>query len=634
MLYSPARSRSLEANRLQLVPDCVTMPRLDVLCLRNNAIKVVPARITALAPTLVELDLSNNFLSALPDEIGSLRRLRQLSVGRNLLYQLPDSIGELRSSLKLLWVQHNRLTRLTDAVCKLVKLEDLNLFDNRLSQLPTAISALTQLKFLSIGYNRFEALAPALFTMPSLETLHVQQNRLRSLPDLSATALATTAALPTAPKAPQRADGGFLGSFFEIVKLPMLSSPAPANGADGASTASPRPSGASGGPSPRTSNIAPGPPPTKSALRVVWLSGNDALCAAGVPQQLLTLPRIREIRIRTNKHGRSVRSPSVDEVLSSILQLRDDHHHHQGRNPSPASPVNRRVSRRESGGYENSYDYRRQRRESGGLDYSGSRGGSPQYGRDESPNATPPTGRPPPEPILRPPGGTPPIMRPPGGTPPIMRPPGGTPPIMRPPGGTPPIMRPPGGTPPIMRPPGGTPPILRPPSAPSPAGMWSTSIPAPAMMRPTAPSPAGMHSGTPMLPSQWPMDRNASPSHSNGSSPIGSSPPPQPFNEASFSPRPMRGSHASGPRRFFGLPIHRRMPRSVRSVSNRPPASPQQVLQGNDYSASNVRRVSFETIDEGRRAQLAARRTPDTRGFLPFGFARRPPRARSPISRL
>ena len=144
----------------------------------------------------------HEILTYLPDSIGELKQLTELSILLGQITVLPVVIGQLTSLTKLI-IQSNQLTELPD-LSALVSLTFLNISGNRLTSLPDLskmvsmmelyvssnrltelqdLSTMTSLKQLLVGNNRLTSL-PALHTATSLKTLCVNDNQLVSIPEL------------------------------------------------------------------------------------------------------------------------------------------------------------------------------------------------------------------------------------------------------------------------------------------------------------------------------------------------------------------------------------------------------------------------------------------------------------------
>jgi hypothetical protein len=101
---------------------------------------------------LLNLDLRNNRLTALPASIGNLTALTDIELGNNRLTALPESIGNLTALTKLV-VWANRLTSLPESIGKLAALVDIDVSDNRLRALPEQLSSIPGLKGIEIVGN-------------------------------------------------------------------------------------------------------------------------------------------------------------------------------------------------------------------------------------------------------------------------------------------------------------------------------------------------------------------------------------------------------------------------------------------------------------------------------------------------
>ena len=98
------------------------------------------------------VDLGGLGLTSLPEEIGQLTAVAQLSLRGNQLTSLPATIGQL-TNLRQLSLADNQLTSLPATIGQLTQLTHLNLRNNQLTQLPAEITALNQLEMLQLQGN-------------------------------------------------------------------------------------------------------------------------------------------------------------------------------------------------------------------------------------------------------------------------------------------------------------------------------------------------------------------------------------------------------------------------------------------------------------------------------------------------
>lgn len=151
------RSIDVGGNALTELPDwflsalALRAGRLEVLNAAGNAISSVPESLGGIS-SLVLLGLRSNRLTRLPESIGRLKRLKELYVTDNALESLPESLGECSSLVKL-QASHNRLTRLPASLGKLGRLELMRVACCRLEELHPAVLTAPRLAWLSLGGN-------------------------------------------------------------------------------------------------------------------------------------------------------------------------------------------------------------------------------------------------------------------------------------------------------------------------------------------------------------------------------------------------------------------------------------------------------------------------------------------------
>ena len=151
--------------------------RLKLAC----ALSEFPREIFDLADSLEILDLSGNALSALPDDLPRLHKLRILFCSDNPFIELPAIVGQC-AALEMVGFKANRI-RTVPAAALSPKLRWLILTDNRIAELPPEIGRCTRLQKLMLAGNQLRSLPPEMANCTGLELLRIAANRLTELPD-------------------------------------------------------------------------------------------------------------------------------------------------------------------------------------------------------------------------------------------------------------------------------------------------------------------------------------------------------------------------------------------------------------------------------------------------------------------
>ena len=191
-------------------PSLFTLANLTVLNLSFNAITRFPKEISVLNHLQV-LNLRDNLLKSIPAaSIGSMTNLRVLSLFRNRLTEIPRTLLQLQH-LRILDLGYNLITSLPDCSPKatinnaaaattttttaggalatdkqlpmLPALQSLNLEHNRLQQLPSVYaSSLRHLRWLSLAHNQLSLLPFELCNLTELLHLDLDGNTLSTIP--------------------------------------------------------------------------------------------------------------------------------------------------------------------------------------------------------------------------------------------------------------------------------------------------------------------------------------------------------------------------------------------------------------------------------------------------------------------
>ncbi|AOR70732.1 protein kinase [Burkholderia stabilis] len=140
-----------------------------------------PREIFDLADTLEVLDLTGNALTALPDDLPRLHRLRILFASGNRFTEFPDVLGAC-TQLDMIGFKANRIRTVPRRSLPRA-LRWLILTDNEIDALPAEIGACSRLQKLMLAGNRLRALPAEMAACRALELVRLSANRLDDLPD-------------------------------------------------------------------------------------------------------------------------------------------------------------------------------------------------------------------------------------------------------------------------------------------------------------------------------------------------------------------------------------------------------------------------------------------------------------------
>jgi hypothetical protein len=171
----------LSYNNLTDIPECIgNFINLQVLYLHDNKLTTLPESICNLT-NLEELCLAFNKLTTLPESIGNLINLKISNFYNNKLSTLPESIGNL-TNLKTLSLPYNNLTTLPESIGNLTNLQSLHFYDNQLTTLPTSIGNLTNLQSLHFYDNQLTTLPSSIGNLIHLRHIHYYNNLIEYIP--------------------------------------------------------------------------------------------------------------------------------------------------------------------------------------------------------------------------------------------------------------------------------------------------------------------------------------------------------------------------------------------------------------------------------------------------------------------
>ncbi|XP_074660755.1 malignant fibrous histiocytoma-amplified sequence 1 homolog [Tubulanus polymorphus] len=154
------------------------IPKLKKLDLENTMINNIPSSANR---TLRELYLNGNFFSEIPTAVLNMAALAVLEISDNYLKAIPHEI-QLATGLKSLKMNNNQIEKLPKAVCSMTSLGVLELGGNRLQKLPRDIGNLRHLRKLILDRNELRILPDSTCDLANLDTLDLTANQIAELP--------------------------------------------------------------------------------------------------------------------------------------------------------------------------------------------------------------------------------------------------------------------------------------------------------------------------------------------------------------------------------------------------------------------------------------------------------------------
>jgi len=196
--WTQVTSLDLSNNWLTRIPDFSQIfPNLEILCLQKNQIKEIPD--FASLPKLENINLSDNLLTEIPDFSG-LPCLKTLEVESNRLLCIPNF--SRIPDLECLSIYNNKITKVPDFT--LPNLVTLRVSKNQVTTLPnltgcpalinfsasqnliTDISILTHCRHLEKLYlSNSKITSVPDFDLPNLSHLYIDGNEIREIPNFS-----------------------------------------------------------------------------------------------------------------------------------------------------------------------------------------------------------------------------------------------------------------------------------------------------------------------------------------------------------------------------------------------------------------------------------------------------------------
>lgn len=167
---------------LKKVPPSIhQLVNLETLDISNNQLTTLPKEIGTLK-NLKHLNLRNNrLLKVLPSEIGSLEQLEYLGFEGSKVSKIPNTIGNCKKLTKIVG-NACEIETLPAEIGKCIELKDVNLSYNKIDSIPSELGMLYNLKKLSLGGNKISSLPSSFENLDKLLFCGLGHNQFKTFP--------------------------------------------------------------------------------------------------------------------------------------------------------------------------------------------------------------------------------------------------------------------------------------------------------------------------------------------------------------------------------------------------------------------------------------------------------------------
>jgi predicted outer membrane repeat protein len=169
-------------NITELPENLGYLAELKILEFKNNQIITIPNSIEFLV-NLDSLDLSNNNLTNLSTGFSELEDLNLLNLSGNDIENYPTVIDSI-FSLNILNLSNNNIQFVSDNINNLENLYSLNLSNNNIEQLPEDLSSLININYLDISNNEITDIPNSFISFSQLQKFYAQNNEISSVPNI------------------------------------------------------------------------------------------------------------------------------------------------------------------------------------------------------------------------------------------------------------------------------------------------------------------------------------------------------------------------------------------------------------------------------------------------------------------
>jgi len=177
-----ATTLDLSGKGITEIPECIgQLTNLQQLSFADNQITEIPEFIGHLS-NLKKLIIGKNEITEIPGCITQLTNLNFLGLGENQITNIPKFIGQL-NNLQVLNLWKNKITEISECVGQLNKIYFLNLWKNKITKIPECIGQLVNIQELYLDDNQIIEIPKCISQLTNLKNLDLGDNQITEIPE-------------------------------------------------------------------------------------------------------------------------------------------------------------------------------------------------------------------------------------------------------------------------------------------------------------------------------------------------------------------------------------------------------------------------------------------------------------------
>ena len=162
----------INSNHFQQIPN-FSESAINIFIMRNN--NLTELKVEYLAPTIKRIDIVGNNISEIPDDLCKITKLQYLNVSFNKLTKLPDAISNV--NLTSLFISGNNISDLPELPKCLITLIASSC---NFKQIPSSIFNVPRLSSLDLSVNQISSIP----VLPNIYKINLSMNKIDKVPTI------------------------------------------------------------------------------------------------------------------------------------------------------------------------------------------------------------------------------------------------------------------------------------------------------------------------------------------------------------------------------------------------------------------------------------------------------------------